>query len=162
MSKFRPQEISVVVPVKNEQDNVVSLIAEIDAALSKVKHQIIYVNDGSTDATLSTLKQLQKKYKQLRVISHQQSCGQSTAVRTGVRFARYDWVATLDGDGQNNPADIPKLIDAVSEGVELVGGNRRKNWRVQVVVILDPVDRYAVLRDLGEIQRNRSRHQTRD
>ena len=151
MSKFRPQEISVVVPVKNEQDNVVSLIAEIDAALSKVKHQIIYVNDGSTDATLSTLKQLQKKYKQLRVISHQQSCGQSTAVRTGVRFARYDWVATLDGDGQNNPADIPKLIDAVSEGVELVGGNRRLSRRDTFIkrissVIANTV-RSAMLRD---------------
>lgn len=151
MSKFRPQEISVVVPVKNEQDNVASLIAEIDAALSKVKHEIIYVNDGSTDATLSTLKQLQKKYKQLRVISHQQSCGQSTAVRTGVKFARYDWVATLDGDGQNNPADIPKLIDAVSEGVELVGGNRRLSRRDTFIkrissVIANTV-RSAMLRD---------------
>jgi dolichol-phosphate mannosyltransferase len=151
MSKFRPQEISVVVPVKNEQDNVASLIAEIDAALSKVKHEIIYVNDGSTDATLSTLKQLQKQYKQLRVISHQQSCGQSTAVRTGVKFARYDWVATLDGDGQNNPADIPKLIDAVSEGVELVGGNRRLSRRDTFIkrissVIANTV-RSAMLRD---------------
>jgi len=141
----------VVVPVKNEQDNVASLIAEIDAALSKVKHEIIYVNDGSTDATLSTLKQLQKKYKQLRVISHQQSCGQSTAVRTGVKFARYDWVATLDGDGQNNPADIPKLIDAVSEGVELVGGNRRLSRRDTFIkrissVIANTV-RSAMLRD---------------
>ncbi len=151
MSKYRPQEISVVVPVKNEQDNVASLIAEIDAALSKVKHEIIYVNDGSTDATLSTLKQLQKKYKQLRVISHQQSCGQSTAVRTGVKFARYDWVATLDGDGQNNPADIPKLIDAVLEGVELVGGNRRLSRRDTFIkrissVIANTV-RSAMLRD---------------
>jgi dolichol-phosphate mannosyltransferase len=151
MSKYRPQEISVVVPVKNEQDNVASLIAEIDAALSKVKHEIIYVNDGSTDATLSTLKQLQKKCKQLRVISHQQSCGQSTAVRTGVKFARYDWVATLDGDGQNNPADIPKLIDAVSEGVELVGGNRRLSRRDTFIkrissVIANTV-RSAMLRD---------------
>jgi dolichol-phosphate mannosyltransferase len=151
MSKYRPQEISVVVPVKNEQDNVASLIAQIDAALSKVKHEIIYVNDGSTDATLSTLKQLQKKYKQLRVISHQQSCGQSTAVRTGVKFARYGWVATLDGDGQNNPADIPKLIDAVSEGVELVGGNRRLSRRDTFIkrissVIANTV-RSAMLRD---------------
>ena len=151
MSKYRPQEISGVVPGKNEQDNVASLIAEIDAALSKVKHEIIYVNDGSTDATLSTLKQLQKKYKQLRVISHQQSCGQSTAVRTGVKFARYDWVATLDGDGQNNPADIPKLIDAVSEGVELVGGNRRLSRRDTFIkrissVIANTV-RSAMLRD---------------
>jgi dolichol-phosphate mannosyltransferase len=116
-----------------------------------VKHEIIYVNDGSTDATLSTLKQLQKKYKQLRVISHQQSCGQSTAVRTGVKFARYDWVATLDGDGQNNPADIPKLIDAVSEGVELVGGNRRLSRRDTFIkrissVIANTV-RSAMLRD---------------
>lgn len=151
MSKFRPQEISVVVPVKNEQDNVASLIAEIDAALSKVKHEIIYVNDGSTDATLSTLKQLQKKYKQLRVISHQQSCGQSTAVRTGVKFARYDWVATLDGDGQNNPADIPKLIDAVSEGVELVGGNRRLSRRdtfiKRISSVIANTIRSAMLRD---------------
>ncbi|MFM8757988.1 MAG: glycosyltransferase family 2 protein, partial [Methylophilaceae bacterium] len=105
----------------------------------------------STDATLSTLKQLQKKYKQLRVISHQQSCGQSTAVRTGVKFARYDWVATLDGDGQNNPADIPKLIDAVSEGVELVGGNRRLSRRDTFIkrissVIANTV-RSAMLRD---------------
>ena len=151
MSKYRPQQISVVVPVKNEQDNLASLIAEIDAALSKVKHEIIYVNDGSTDATLSTLKQLQKKYKQLRVIGHQQSCGQSTAVRTGVKFARYDWVATLDGDGQNNPADIPKLIDAVSEGVELVGGNRRLSRRDTFIkrissVIANTV-RSAMLRD---------------
>ena len=109
------------------------------------------MNDGSTDATLSTLKQLQKKYKQLRVISHQQSCGQSTAVRTGVKFARYDWVATLDGDGQNNPADIPKLIDAVSEGVELVGGNRRLSRRDTFIkrissVIANTV-RSAMLRD---------------
>ena len=116
-----------------------------------MKHEIIYVNDGSTDATLSTLKQLQKKYKQLRVISHQQSCGQSTAVRTGVKFARYDWVATLDGDGQNNPADIPKLIDAVSEGVELVGGNRRLSRRDTFIkrissVIANTV-RSAMLRD---------------
>jgi dolichol-phosphate mannosyltransferase len=85
------------------------------------------------------------------VISHQQSCGQSTAVRTGVKFARYDWVATLDGDGQNNPADIPKLIDAVSEGVELVGGNRRLSRRDTFIkrissVIANTV-RSAMLRD---------------
>lgn len=129
MSKFLPQQISVVVPVKNEQDNVASLVAEIDAALAQVKHEIIYVNDGSTDATLSILKNLQKTYQQLRIISHEQSCGQSTAVRTGVKFARYDWIATLDGDGQNNPADIPKLMQAVTDGVQLVGGNRRQSRR---------------------------------
>jgi len=123
-----PNQLSVVVPVRNEQDNVASLIAEINAALA-MEHEIVYVDDGSTDSTYATLKVLQKQYKQLRVIHHESSCGQSTAVRTGVKFAKYDWVATLDGDGQNDPADIPKLLDALTEGVVLVGGNRRASRR---------------------------------
>jgi len=122
------KQLSVVVPVRNEQDNVASLIAEIDAAVT-IEHEIVYVDDGSTDATYATLKNLQKQYKQLRVIHHEKSCGQSTAVRTGVKFAKYDWIATLDGDGQNDPADIPKLLAALSEDVELVGGNRRASRR---------------------------------
>jgi dolichol-phosphate mannosyltransferase len=72
---------------------------------------------------------VQKTHKELRVIRHQKSCGQSTAVRTGVKHAKYDWIATLDGDGQNNPADIPQLLNALKEGVELVGGNRRHSRR---------------------------------
>ncbi|MFM9835213.1 MAG: glycosyltransferase family 2 protein [Methylophilaceae bacterium] len=123
-----PNQLSVVVPVRNEQDNVASLIAEINAALT-MEHEILYVDDGSTDSTYAALKALQKQYKQLRVIHHESSCGQSTAVRTGVKFAKYDWVATLDGDGQNDPADIPKLIDALTEEVVLVGGNRRASRR---------------------------------
>ena len=114
MSKFTPpKKISVVVPVRNEQDNVAPLIAEIDAALKHMAHEIIYVNDGSTDATQARLESLQSQYPQLRVVRHAHSCGQSTAVRTGVKAAQYDWVATLDGDGQNDPADIPKLIAAL-------------------------------------------------
>ena len=122
------KQLSVIVPVRNEQDNVASLIAEIAAALS-IEHEIVYVDDGSTDATYAMLKSLQKKYPQLRVIRHATSCGQSTAVRTGVKFAKYDWIATLDGDGQNDPADIPTLLAALTEGVELVGGNRRASRR---------------------------------
>lgn len=126
----QPQQLSVVVPVRNEQDNVESLISEINAALqSVIEHEIIYVDDGSTDGTYAKLKTLQGQYPQLRVIHHAKSCGQSTAVRTGVKFAKYDWVATLDGDGQNNPADIPKLLAALKPGVEIVGGNRRQSRR---------------------------------
>jgi dolichol-phosphate mannosyltransferase len=125
---MQPKQLSVVVPVRNEQDNVASLIAEIDAAL-KIEHEIIYVDDGSTDATFDRLKTLQNQYKQLRVIHHERSCGQSTAVRTGVKFAKYDWVATLDGDGQNDPADILKLLAALTDGIDLVGGNRRASRR---------------------------------
>jgi len=123
------EALSVIVPVKNEQDNVTSLIAEINSALQGVVHEIIYVDDGSTDATYATLVNLKKQYKQLRVVQHVNSCGQSTAVRTGVKHAKYAWVATLDGDGQNDPADIPKLMLAVTDGVELAGGNRRASRR---------------------------------
>lgn len=122
-------QISVVVPVKNEQDNVANLVSEIDAALKNIKHEIVYIDDGSTDATFARLIQLKTQFPQLRVVQHLASCGQSTAVRTGVKFAQYDWIATLDGDGQNDPADIPKLIAAITEGVDLAGGNRRASRR---------------------------------
>jgi len=119
-------KLSVVVPVRNEQDNLVPLINEINAALlGIVDYEIVYVNDGSTDATPQKLAEIAQSCPQLCIIHHQVSCGQSTAVRTGVKAAAGDWVATLDGDGQNDPADIPKLIAAAEEGVDLVGGNRR-------------------------------------
>ncbi len=130
MSFALPKYLSVVVPVKNERDNVESLVAEIDSALKPIiVHEIIYVDDGSTDDTNAKLQALKSRYPQLRVIRHEKSCGQSTAVRTGVKYAKYDWIATLDGDGQNDPADIPKLLNALTEGVELVGGNRRQSRR---------------------------------
>jgi len=120
------ENLTVVVPVRNEQDNIQSLVAEIAAALDcVVGYEIVYVDDGSTDATLQRLQALQDRYPQLRIVHHAQSCGQSTAVRSGVKAANHPWIATLDGDGQNDPADIPKLLAAVADGVELVGGNRR-------------------------------------
>ena len=122
-------QLSVVVPVRNEQGNVASLIGEIDAALKHVTHEIIYVDDGSTDDTFSQLKSLQTQFTQLKIVRHAHSCGQSTAVRTGVKAAQYAWVTTLDGDGQNDPADIPKLMAAVTDGIDLVGGNRRASRR---------------------------------
>ena len=145
------EALSVVVPVKNEQDNVASLIAEINIALQGVVHEIIYVDDGSTDATYATLVNLKQQYKQLRVVQHVKSCGQSTAVRTGVKHAKYAWVATLDGDGQNDPADIPKLMMAVTEGVELAGGNRRASrrdtWVKRISSVIANTVRSKMLRD---------------
>ena len=131
MAQFiKPKSLSVVVPVRNEEDNVADLISEIRKSLkNKINYEIIYVDDGSTDNTHKNLIALQKTYRELRVIRHQKSCGQSTTVRTGVKHAKYDWIATLDGDGQNNPADIPELLKALKEGVELVGGNRRHSRR---------------------------------
>ena len=101
--------LSVVVPVRNEAPNVAPLVAEIEAALAAVPHEIVYVDDGSTDATGEALAALAAGAP-LRWLRHRASCGQSAAVVTGVRAARGAWIATLDGDGQNDPADIPALL----------------------------------------------------
>jgi len=144
-------QISVVVPVRNEAGNLAGLIGEIDAALKHMTHEIIYVDDGSTDATYSQLKTLQVQFAQLKIVRHMQSCGQSTAVRTGVKAAQYDWVATLDGDGQNDPADIPKLMAAIGDEIELAGGNRRASrrdtWVKRMSSVIANTVRSKMLRD---------------
>ncbi len=114
--------VSVVVPVRNEAENIAPLIAEIAAALDgRFAYEIIYVNDGSTDATADRLAAAMRQRANLRRIDHARSTGQSAAVRTGVRAARGTIVATLDGDGQNNPAFLPDLISAIENGGERVG-----------------------------------------
>ncbi|HZR71856.1 glycosyltransferase family 2 protein [Bradyrhizobium sp.] len=114
--------VSIVVPVRNEADNIVPLITEIAAALDgRWNYEIIYVNDGSTDATAERLKAIMGERNNLRQLRHAVSTGQSAAVRSGVRAARGAIVATLDGDGQNNPAFLPKLISAIELGGELTG-----------------------------------------
>lgn len=119
--------VSVVVPVRNEAGNVAPLINEIAAALDgRWAYEIIYVNDGSTDDTAERLAALMRERSYLRQLRHDQSSGQSAAVRSGVRAARGAVVATLDGDGQNNPEFLPKLIEAVmaSERIGLIAGQR--------------------------------------
>lgn len=104
-------EIAVVVPVKNEAENIIPLIDEIEAALTGVaRFEVIYVDDGSDDATPSILKAAMAERPYLRVFRHARGCGQSQAVATGVRNARAPFVATLDGDGQNDPADLPRML----------------------------------------------------
>ncbi len=123
-------QLSVVVPVFNEQDNVEPLVYEIVAALRTViPFEIVYVDDNSRDGTLEKLQQLKSHVAELRVIRHVTQSGQSTAVRNGVKAARGEWIATLDGDGQNDPADIPKLLAErarAADNVKLFAG-----WRVQ-------------------------------
>ena len=115
-------DVSVVVPVRNEEGNVAPLIAEIAAALDgRWAYEILYVNDGSTDRTPTLLAELMQARGNLRRIDHAASSGQSAAVRTGVRHARGAIVATLDGDGQNNPAFLPNLIAAIADGGGRVG-----------------------------------------
>ncbi len=123
-------QLSVVVPVFNEQDNVEPLVDEIVIALRTViPFEIVYVDDNSRDGTLEKLQQLKSRVPELRVIRHVIQSGQSTAVRNGVKAARGEWIATLDGDGQNDPADIPKLLAEralAATDVKLFAG-----WRVQ-------------------------------
>jgi dolichol-phosphate mannosyltransferase len=114
--------VSIVVPVRNEADNIAPVISEIAAALDgRWNYEIIYVDDGSTDATGERLLSAMKSRSNLRQIRHAVSAGQSAAVRSGVRAARGPVVATLDGDGQNNPAFLPALISAIEEGGERTG-----------------------------------------
>ena len=114
--------VSIVVPVRNEADNIVPLIEEIAAALDgRWAYEIIYVNDGSTDATAERLAAAMRSRPNLRVLRHAVSRGQSAAVRSGVRAARGATVATLDGDGQNNPVFLPELIAALERGGERIG-----------------------------------------
>jgi dolichol-phosphate mannosyltransferase len=146
--------VSVVVPVRNEADNVGPLADEIAAALTgRWRFELIYVNDGSTDATEATLTTLKADRPWLRQIKHAQSCGQSCAVRSGVAAARAPIVATLDGDGQNDPSFIPAMLTAFAEGGDGIGlvagqriGRRSGGFKKMQSRIANGV-RAAILRD---------------
>ncbi|MGD9842416.1 MAG: glycosyltransferase family 2 protein [Steroidobacteraceae bacterium] len=135
-------QLSVVIPVCNEVENVGELAREIHAALHKqYNFEVIFVDDGSTDDTVSAILQVRAQMvPQIRLLKHSRRSGQSAAVRTGVRAARAPWIATLDGDGQNDPADIPTLLAALQADqrqsnstvpLKLIMGNRtarRDTW----------------------------------
>jgi dolichol-phosphate mannosyltransferase len=129
-------DLSVVIPVRNEAANIAPLVAEIRAALDGLlNYEIVYVDDGSEDSTIAEVARLQPETQHLRLLRHIRSCGQSAAIRTGVRAARATWIATLDGDGQNDPADILKLwrigLTAPTAPPLLIAGyreNRQDSW----------------------------------
>src|ERR1700719_1878002 len=103
-------DLSIVIPVKNEAGNIAPLVAEITAALDRlVDYEIVYVDDGSTDATAAEIRDLRASMPRLRLVRPPRSCGKSTAIRSGVKASQGVWIAPLDGDGQNDPADIPAL-----------------------------------------------------
>ena len=111
--------LSVVVPAKNEERNVAPLVDELEAALTPLgPFEVIYVNDGSTDGMQAEISRLAATRPWLRQIRHERSAGQSASVRTGVRAAQAPIIATLDGDGENNPAYIPALYAALMASPE--------------------------------------------
>ncbi|MBZ6076815.1 glycosyltransferase family 2 protein [Microvirga puerhi] len=132
--------ISVVVPVKNEAPNVLPLVEEIERACApQGPFEVIYVDDGSTDDTTATVLKARATRPWLRLVTHEASCGQSAAVHTGVHAARGPIVVTLDGDGQNDPAFIPKLVAALNDPVIALAAGQRvgrkgayKRWQSRV------------------------------
>jgi len=124
-------DLSVVVPIFNEEENIKGLVYEISQSLKDINFEIVVVDDDSSDKSLQVLQKIRKTNVRLRIIKHSRNYGQSFAVRSGIKYSKSEWIATLDGDGQNDPNDIPKLYEALlkeSIGTKniLIAGHRVK------------------------------------
>lgn len=128
MSTHLYSRISVVIPALDEEGNIGRLVEETFAAIpEEALTEVIVVDDGSRDGTMAEVLALMPHHSKLRLLRHLRRSGQSAAVRTGVRFAKGDFIATMDGDGQNDPSDIPTLaglLDQRGPGTSLAGGIR--------------------------------------
>jgi len=124
-------ELSVVIPLYNEEGNVQALQAEVAAALAGRVYELVLVDDGSSDRTLERIR----REPYVRVLRFEKNAGQSAAMFAGIRAARGEVIALLDGDLQNDPADIPRLLEEIAKGADLVCGYRRKrrdNWSKRI------------------------------
>lgn len=147
--------LSVVIPVCNEAGNVVPLAREIQATLASIGlFEIIFVDDGSTDGTVDEVLTARREgIPQIRLIRHAAQCGQSIALHTGVKAARAAWIVSLDGDGQNDPVDIPRLLHAkerAGEAIKLVMGHRRNRqdtWKRKISSRIANAVRSRILKD---------------
>ena len=123
-------DLTIIIPVFNEVESIISLLDEIAAQFDETDaYEVIVVDDGSVDGTPAVLQAARQSHPQLRVLRHRERYGQSMAIASGVLAARSPWVVTLDGDGQNDPADIPRLfrvMDETSDDVQLVTGYRKQ------------------------------------
>jgi len=148
-------EFSVVVPVMNEEGNAANLAREIASVLDGRSYEMIFVDDASRDDTRAELATLKAELPALRLIGHRKNSGQSRAVRTGVLAARAPIIGTLDGDGQNDPADLPKLLAKITRpeappNLGMVAGNRLKrqdNWSKRAASQIANSIRRAALKD---------------
>ena len=126
MNEIGQPELSVVIPVFNEADSLESLHTEIGHALADFEYEVLYVDDGSTDNSFSVLTDIQKKSKNVRVIRFRRNFGQTAAMSAGFKFSRGKIIIPMDADGQNDPADIPKLVAKLNEGYDIVSGWRKE------------------------------------
>ena len=131
-------KISMVIPAHNEADNIGALIGEIEQLKLSLPYEIIIVDDASTDDTYVNLARLKENNPRLKIVRHERTYGQSAAIATGIASAGGELIVTMDGDGQNNPADIPRLIDEIlgskNANLHMVAGFRKKRndppWRI--------------------------------
>ena len=127
MTKSKYDLISIVIPFYNEEDNVCAMLENVTSVLtSKYNYEIIAIDDGSTDSTFAQLKEVNKNIPELRIIKFRRNFGQTQAMQAGIDHAAGNIIITMDGDLQNDPADIPNLLSKMEEGFEVVSG-----WRKQ-------------------------------
>ena len=118
-------KLSVVVTVYNEEENIIPLIERVQSALDGIDYELIYVDDGSTDGTLRVLKE--QAYNRLVIVEFRRNYGQSAALMAGIDIAQGEYIATMDGDLQNDPSDLPKMLAmAETESLDMVAGERAK------------------------------------
>jgi glycosyltransferase involved in cell wall biosynthesis len=124
-------DLSVVVPMYNESGNAGPLVEELVATLDRMgrDYEIVAVDDGSQDGTPDVLRKLRERFPRLRVILFRRNFGQTAALSAGIEHARGERIVTMDGDGENDPADIPKLLEALRDGVDMVCGWRVERWK---------------------------------
>ncbi len=126
MSHMRVPELSVVIPVFNEEASVGPLYAEIEKALVDFDYEVLFVDDGSTDKSFSVLTDIQQKAPNVRLIRFRRNFGQTAAMSAGFKYSRGKIIIPMDADGQNDPADIPKLVKKLDEGYDIVSGWRKE------------------------------------
>jgi len=119
--------VSIVIPFFNEEGNVLPLMADIDKAMrpTNIPFEVVAVDDGSADDTFARLKESFEKYDSLKVIRLRRNFGQTAALSAGIAHASKEIIVTMDGDGQNDPADIPKMVEKIGEGFDIVSGWRK-------------------------------------
>ena len=152
-------EISVVIPVKDEAGNVSGLLDEVRAALGTRSFEVVFIDDGSSDRTVETLLARKTSVPELRIVRHSENCGQSSAIRSGVLVARGAVIVTLDGDGQNDPADIPALLAKYQSRADdpafgLVMGQRTRRHESQRKKLASKFANWARARALGDHTRD--------
>ncbi|HVN27883.1 MAG TPA: glycosyltransferase family 2 protein [Candidatus Binataceae bacterium] len=122
-------ELSIVIPLFNEQGNLGPLHEELKNILADTSHEILFIDDGSTDASAEELRRIKESDANVRVIRLARNTGQTAALQCGFSNSRGDIVVALDGDGENDPADIPRLVAKLKEGYDLVSGWRTERWQ---------------------------------